>query len=154
MLLAQLDPRFKAGVTFAGPWIDLALFSLEIPMMYMIGLEDKTVGDPYNAWIKGVYRDSPPPKFLLEFPDGGHYTFTDACGMAPTLFGTGDGCGEGKRFQDDSPFMYIDFQLAQTILHAYVTAFLDYTLKMDARYEPWLTSNHYPEDILHSYALP
>lgn len=154
MLLAQFDPRFKAGLTFAGPWIDLALFSLEIPMMYMIGLEDKSVGIPYNDWIVGVYRESPPPKFLIEFPDGGHYTFTDACGMAPTLFGTGDGCGEGNRYEDDSTFTYIDYQWAQTIVHAYATAFFDYTIKESKKYEPWLITNHYPEDIVLSSALP
>ncbi len=154
MILAQLDPRFKAGLDLAGPYISLALFSLEIPMMYMIGLEDKTVGNPYNSWIVGVYENSPPPKFLLQFPDGGHYTFTDACGMTPTLFGTGDGCGEGTRYEDGSSFTYIDHQLAQAIQHAYITAFFDYTLKGVSPYEDWLVRNHYPQDILHSFALP
>jgi dienelactone hydrolase len=145
MLLVQLDSRVKSGITLAGPWIAPAVVSLEIPMMYMIGLEDKTVGVPYNSWIKKVYEKSPLPKFLLEFPDGGHYTFTDACGLAPTLFGTGDGCGEGERYEDGSAFTYIDYEQAQFIQHAYITAFLEFALKQDAGYAPWLGSNHFPE---------
>jgi hypothetical protein len=154
MLLAQFDPRVRAGVTFAGPWISLALFQLEIPMMYMIGREDRTVGVPYNDWIRDVYDHSPAPKFFLEFPEGGHYTFTDACGIAPTLFGTGDGCGGGTRFEDGSPFEYIDYRKAQEIQHAYVLAFLEYTLNQDNRFAPWLAANHYPESILYTSEFP
>jgi len=147
MLLIQLDPRFRAGVTLAGPWIPLGLFSLDVPMMYMVGLEDRTVGVPYNEFIRDVYGRSPLPKFLLEFPDGGHYTFTDSCGLAPTLFGTGDGCGEGKRLEGGSPFFYLDYQWAQFIQHAYVTAFLTHLLKDDPFCLSWLAKNHYPGDM-------
>ena len=153
MLLIQLDPRFRAGVTLAGPWISLALFSLDVPMMYMIGLEDRTVGVPYNTFIRDVYNRSPLPRFLLEFPDGGHYTFTDSCGLAPTLFGTGDGCGEGNRLSDGSPFLYLDYQRAQFIQRAYVTAFLSHLLKDDPFCLSWLEKNHYPEDMVLSLEL-
>jgi len=148
MLLAQLDPRIRAGITLAGPWVSLALFGLEIPMMYMIGREDRTVGHPYNDWIRDVYEHSPAPKVFLEFPEGGHYTFSDVCGMAPTLFGTGDGCGQGTRYEDGSPFEYIDYREAQAIQHAYTLGFLEYAMAGDRRYEPWLTTNHYPDRIL------
>jgi predicted dienelactone hydrolase len=154
MLLAQFDPRIRAGVTLAGPWISLALFQLEIPMMYMVGREDRTVGVPYNDWIRDVYDHSPTPKLFIEFPEGGHYTFTDACGIAPTLFGTGDGCGGGTRFEDGSPFEYIDYRKAQEIQHAYILAFLEYTLKPDERFAPWLAANHYPDSILLSSEIP
>jgi len=154
MLLAQFEPRVRAGITLAGPWISLALFQLDIPMMYMIGLEDRTVGDPYNDWIRDVYAHSPAPKFLIEFPDGGHYTFTDACGIAPTLFGSGDGCGPGTRIEDGSPFVFVDYLRALTVQNAYMLAFLEYTLNRDARREPWLARNHFPDTILHSFELP
>jgi predicted dienelactone hydrolase len=154
MLLAQFEPRVRSGITMAGPWVSLALFQLEIPMMYMIGREDRTVGVPYNNWIRDVYDHSPRPRFFIEFPEGGHYTFTDACGMAPTLFGNGDGCGEGTRFEDGSPFVYVDHLKAQAIQHAYTLAFLEYTLNQDTRYEPWLTTNHYPESIILASDVP
>lgn len=148
MLLAQLDPRVRAGISLAGPWISLALFDLEIPMMYMIAGEDRSVANPYNDWIRDVYERSPTPKFFIEFPDGGHYTFSDACGIAPSLFGTGDGCGQGRRYEDGSPFEFIDYREAQAIQHAYALGFLEYALAGDRRYEPWLTTNHYPGRIL------
>jgi len=148
MLLIQLDPRFRAGITLAGPWIPLAVFSLDIPMMYMIGLEDRSVAVPYNAFIREVYRRSPPPKLLLEFPDAGHYTFSDACALAPTLFGTGDGCGEGKRLADDSVFSFLDYEVAQIIQRAYITAFLFSMLKEDPSYLAWLDRDHYGEELL------
>jgi len=154
MFLAQFEPRVRSGVTLAGPWISLALFQLEIPMMYMVGGEDRTVGVPYNEWIRDVYEQSPEPRFFIEFPDGGHYTFTDACGIAPTLFGSGDGCGPGNRLEDDSPFVYIDHIEAQAIQHAYILAFLEYTLNSDERYEPWLVTNHYPDRIVLSSEVP
>jgi len=153
MVLAQFEPRIRSGITLAGPWISLALFHLEVPMMYMIGLEDRTVGVPYNEWIRDVYERSPAPKFFVEFPDGGHYTFTDACGIAPTLFGSGDGCGEGTRIQGGAPFVFVDYLHALAVQNAYMLAFLEYTLNGDVRYEPWLAANHFPETILHSCEL-
>lgn len=149
----QMDDRIRAGLNLAGPWISIALFNLHVPMMYMIGLEDRTVGFPYNPFIVDTYEHSPAPRFLLEFPDGGHYTLTDACGLAPSLFGTGDGCGEGERLKDDSPFVFIDPDLAQDIQHGYVTAFFGLSLKGDERYTPYLSANHFPEYINFEYAF-
>ena len=147
MTLVQVDQRIRAGLDMAGPWISLAIPGLRVPMMYMIGLEDKTVGVPYNPFIVDVYEHSPPPKFLLEFPEGGHFTFTDACVLAPSLFGTGDGCGQGKRYEDGSTFTYIDHDSAQRIEHAYVTAFFKLALDGDERYRPYLSRNNFPGSI-------
>lgn len=151
MLAVQLDARIGAGITLAGPWIAPALFSLNVPMMYMIGLEDRTVGVPYNPWIVDVYRASPVPKFLLEVEDGGHYTFTDACVLIPTLFGAGDGCGEGTRLEDGSPFEYLDHATSTRLLNAYVTAFLGQALKGDRRCLAYLEANHFPGDMRYSF---
>ncbi len=147
MTLVQSDPRIAAGLNLAGPWISIALLNMHVPMMYMIGLEDKSVGVPYNPLLIDVYEKSPVPKFLLEFKDGGHFTFSDACILAPSLFGTGDGCGQGTRYEDGSSFVYIDHEQAQKIQRGYVTAFFKVFLSGDARYRPFLAQNHFPESI-------
>jgi len=154
MTEVQTDDRIKAGLDLAGPWISIALFNLNVPMMYMIGLEDKTVGVPYNPLIVDVFEHSPAPRFLIEFMDGEHFTFTDACAIAPTLFGSADGCGQGKRSSDGSPFQFVDPDLAQSIQHAYVTAFFSLVVKGDEQYRPYLTANHFPDVIRFSSALP
>ena len=114
--------------------------------MWMIALEDNTLGD-ITCLMRLDYGILPPPKFKLEFLDGGHYTFTDACILFPSLFGSGDGCGTGERRWGGEPFDFIDHDEAFSIINPYAAAFFGFNLRGDEHMGDFLKENHAPDEI-------
>ena len=70
--------------------------------MLLFATEDKTIGEDANQEIRNTWDVLPGPRFLGEFPDGGHYSFSFACYLGLGI-GNRDGCGQGTRFADGSP---------------------------------------------------
>lgn len=140
------DYRIDAVVSMAGFMIPLWAGDFDTPVMFMMGREDKTLGD-WNPIVRGIVLPLvPKPRVLVDVFDAGHYTFTDACVLIPTLLGGGDGCGEGtRRFGNEESFDFIDYETSQRFLGTYVTAFMNYTLKgyKDAM-RPVLSTNYFP----------
>ena len=86
------DSRIWAGVPLAPAGYE-ALFAhldkIEIPMLYMGGGKDTSTA---MAWsVLPLYEGVLARKWLVEFPTAGHYSFTNACDIAPIY----DDCGEG-----------------------------------------------------------
>lgn len=141
------DQRIRATIDMAGfmfPWgaDDYAGDS----MMWMVALQDDTLGDA-TMLMRLDYAILPPPKFKLEFKDAGHYTFTDACILIPSLFGDGDGCGTGTRRFFDTEFDFISHEDAFKIINPYATAFFGYRLHHQKHMVEYLEENHFSEWI-------
>ena len=140
------DHRIKATIDFASFMFPWGGDNFEASLMWMIGLEDETMGDA-TFLMRYDYRIAPPPKFKLEFKDGGHYTFTDACLLIPSLMGDGDGCGWGERRWTDEPFEYIEHDEAFSIINPYATAFFGFNLRGEEHMAQFLGENHFEEDV-------
>lgn len=151
--VTKRDKRIRATVDMASfmfPWF---YGEFDASLMFMIGLEDNTMGD-VTFLMRFAYRISPAPKFKMEFRDGGHYTFTDACLLMPSLMGEGDGCGTGERRWGGEPFEYIDHDAAFEVINAQTTAFFGYNLRSEAHMEEYLRTNQPPEGIYYEYEMP
>ncbi len=138
------DKRFSAAVPFAGPDVPILEDHMK-GIFYWVALEDQTLGytNPLN---KLMFEWSPAPKALIQMYKAGHYTFTNACDMIPSLMGGGDGCGEGNSNWTGQPITFIDNDLAWEIILSYTTAWFDYRLKkLDVR--EWLWEKRWPEHL-------
>jgi len=150
--VVKWDKRISAAVGFAGPQVPILPQGFDTPIMTMIGLEDHTMHD-YEFLIRLNYEMRPPPKLMLEFINGGHYTFTDACILVPTLFGEGDGCGSNTRFDNGEEFDYISHDLAFEIIDTYVTAFLGAYVKNQDSMVDYLKVDMHPEEVIYDRDL-
>jgi len=84
------------------------LDKIEIPMLYMGGGKDTTTGMSWS--VQPLYDGVIAPKWLAEFPEAGHYTFSNACDILPAY----DDCGEG----------FLPPPEAHLLINEIVTAFL------------------------------
>lgn len=153
VIAVTADPELKAAISYAGPWLPFFPEGFSTPILYMLGHEDRTLGELQNAQLRLTYAGTPSTKFMVELYKAGHYTFTNACGLAPSLFGSGDGCDTGHYFCDGSPFEYISAEEGYEIINAYTTAFLGYTLKGLTEYLDYLTSEHFPGRLAYSFRI-
>jgi dienelactone hydrolase len=142
------DDRIGASVAFAGPQIPLLPPGFDTPIMTMFGSEDHTMHD-WEFLIRYNYMDRPSPKIMLDFINGGHYTFTDACVLLPTLFGQGNGCGSSQRLDTGEKFDFIDHDRAFTIINTYVTAFFNLYLKEQESMFDYLYMNIEPTEVIY-----
>lgn len=144
------DARIGAAVDMASFMFPFLPDGFDTPLMFMIGSEDRTMGDT-EPLIRVNFAQSPAPKYFLEFFDGGHYTFTDGCILIPTFFGEGDGCGYERRQDTNEPFHFIEHDLAFEIINRYVTAFFGLHLKGQDEMAAYLGENHYPDEIDYAF---
>ena len=145
----QLDRRVKAVVEMAGFEFPVFPPNFRTPYYYMVGLEDHTMGD-YTPLTRFDFSQTDPPAFWLEFINGGHYTFTDACILIPTLMGEGDGCGSNTH-DNGEPFDYIPHDEAFHVLNTYITSFLGFILRDQHVMAPILQKNIDPDQVNINY---
>jgi predicted dienelactone hydrolase len=140
---ADLDPRFKAVIAMSGAPPDHT--NLTVPSLRMLGTEDTTIGERGNALIRAHHAKHTGPSFLLELPDGGHYSFTDMFKINPRF---GDGVGQGTRRVSKEPFAFTAMETAYQIINAYSVAFLGVYVKGEREYLPFLLKNHFAGDLI------
>ncbi len=113
------DERFKVAIPMApgnsSVFMD-GIAQVDIPVLHMTGVMDQQVrkeseGDPIWDWLDGA------DDLRLQFPRGGHLTFTDSCTLVPGV-GRDDGCG------DD----FVVASEAHVIINAYAMAFARFHL--------------------------
>lgn len=146
------DDRFLAGVLCNGPAMIWYEDDYHAAVLHMYGDEDRTMRDTVFFMDWG-YDTAPPPKYRLDAFDGGHYTFTDACLLMPSLMGEGDGCGLGRRFSNDEEFEYLPQDKAQAILSSYTTAMMGFYLSGFESHRDFLLENHFPDEMRYTYTL-
>ncbi|MBU6281647.1 hypothetical protein KGQ64_05345 [bacterium] len=111
--------------------------------MLLLATEDKTIGEDANQEIRDTYDLLPGPRFLGEFPDGGHYSFSFACYLGLGI-GNRDGCGQGKRFADGSNFTFVESTLVWDVVDTYSIALFGRYLKGIREYDAVLATNVAP----------
>jgi dienelactone hydrolase len=149
----EQDSRFLAGFSVSGPQMeDPPPTDFEAPIFYLYGVEDRNLSEP--PYVVGeCYERSNPPKYRIDCFDAGHYSFSDACRIVPSIVGYGDGCGEGHRLETGQPFEFISYKDAHAILDSYLTAFMGSYLCGYASHAEYLLDNHFPEEIAYTYEL-
>ena len=144
--VVKWDRRFRAAVAYAGPQVPLLPADFQTPILTMFGMEDHTMHD-WEFLIRFNYAQRPSPKIMMGFVNAGHYSFTDACLIVPTLFGAGDGCGTSTRFDTGEEFAFIEHDLAMSIVNTYVTAWFGLFVKGQPAMAPYLTADLHPEEV-------
>ena len=138
------DHRITATINMASFMFPWGADNFNAALMFAFGLEDNTMSTAYFLF-RFDYAIANPPKFKLEFKEGGHYTFTDVCLLIPTFMGDEDGCGSGEHRWTGVPFDYIDHDESWAILNPYFTAFYGYNLRNEQHMKKYLEQNHAPD---------
>ncbi|MCB9548412.1 MAG: alpha/beta hydrolase [Myxococcales bacterium] len=120
------DARFQAAIplTPAGAGLfggDPGLAGIAIPTLMMTAGRDATLPNPLQGdplWAGITQADS----LRLDFLEAGHFTFSDACTIAPAAV-MNDGCGPD----------FLDNTTAHRLINAYALAFLRLHLLGDAQ---------------------
>jgi predicted dienelactone hydrolase len=151
--LTELDPRVKAIVpmTLAVTAIEdgkygesnvAKIVPCQVPMMVLLGDADLTVKEKGNQASTTYFERATGPKYLLNFKNAGHYTFTEVLQINPNF---GDGIGTQKSKDGTVKFTFSDAGQAQTITNEYSVAFFDAFLRNDAEARKFLDENHYAD---------
>jgi dienelactone hydrolase len=113
----------------------------------MLGTEDKTIGVAGNDAVRAAFDDAPPPRFLAEVVDAGHYSFTFACQVGFPGPWNPDGCDDNVRFADGSPFDFVDDLRVWEVVNGYSAAFFGRYIKGIEEYDEVLATNIDPEIV-------
>ena len=149
---AKHDHRVDAIVSLAGFSFPIGTDQYQCPGLFFWGWEDRTLQDLSVVQATEAYELMPTTKMWLGVKDAGHYSFTDVCDLVPSLMGTGDGCGDGERIADGSPFTFLDHDIVEDVMNYYITAFLGWALRGDDTW-PLLTENIMPEQITQYWSV-
>ena len=140
--VASMDERVKAIVPMAGVMSEDS--SQTCPALILVATEDDTIGEERNQEIRDYYDTITAEKYLVEFKNAGHYSFSEMYQFNPAF---GDGCGEGKRITDGTDITYVDMDTAYTMTNGYSTAFLGKILKGQDDYAAYLKDNHNEKEL-------
>lgn len=138
LAVAAMDGRTGAVLGMAAPGPLPA--QPDVPTLLMIAGEDKTIGLDSNQTMREVYERLAGPRWLVEIPDAGHYSFSFACFTGLSI-GSGDGCGEATRFADGSRFSFVDSRRVWQLVDAYSAALFGRHLRGITAYDETLATN-------------
>jgi hypothetical protein len=124
----------------------VTLAEITQPVMFLVAVEDNSITEFGNRFIRDNYDDAPGAAWKLEVADAGHWSVSDLVGLVD-LFAPG--CGEGTRQTDDTPFSYLDPATGRSITASYVTAFFRATLQDDAGARAYLSISAPPVAAAH-----
>jgi predicted dienelactone hydrolase len=149
--IAQLDARVQAAASLAAPMENplipgVTLAELTQPLMFLVAVEDNSITEFGNRFIRDNYDDAPGAAWKLEVADAGHWSVSDLVGLID-LFAPG--CGAGTRQTDDTAFTYLDPATGRGITASYVTAFFRATLEDDAGAQAYLSTSAPPVTAAH-----
>lgn len=143
----ELDPRVQAilPMTLAGTSRDpKESQACEVPLLVILGSADRTAGEDGNALSLAYFEKASGPKYLLNFKDAGHYTFTEITQINPQW---GDGIGVEQGDGEEPAFTFSDAIADQRITSEYSVAFFDTFVKKRAAAKSFLDQNLYPEEL-------
>lgn len=144
-LVADADERVDAIVPMAAVSPDRTTFNT--PVLAIIATEDATIKERGNEVIRTYYDASKGPKYSIEFPDSGHFAFSDMHQFAPDF---GDGVGTGTRITNGEAITFTPIPTVFQYTNGYSLAFLDKFVKgeTDPAIDRYLNANNAPEGIL------
>ncbi|MDQ1256787.1 MAG: hypothetical protein QG656_1387, partial [Candidatus Hydrogenedentes bacterium] len=103
-----------------------------------------------NERIRAYYEESKGPRYLVEFLNAGHFSFTEMYQFVPDF---GDGVGLGKRITNGEPVTYITMDVMFPLVKGYVTAFFGQYLK-GLDYNAYLSANRNPAELVVKSSVP
>jgi dienelactone hydrolase len=132
--VAQLDARITSAAALCAPMENplipgVALADLHVPLMFMIAVEDNSITEFGNKFIRDNFKAATGTAYKIEVPDAGHWSVSDLDGLVDIF---SPGCGEAMRQTDGSDFTYLDPPTGRNIAASYTTAFFAATLLDDA----------------------
>jgi len=142
--VASMDARIAAALpmAFAGP----VSAEYTAATFLMLATQDKTIGLDANQAIRDTYEILPGPRWLAEYVDAGHYSFSFACDTGLGI-GDGDGCKSGTRLEDGSPVTFIDYKRVYGSVNTWSAALFGRYLRGITAYERTLDTNLDPDVI-------
>jgi hypothetical protein len=146
---ADQDPRIDAIAPMAG--VARSRTQYDCPVMIIVATEDDTIDLDGNDRVRKYYEESTGPRYLVEFKNGGHYSFTEMYQLNPTF---GDGVGTGTRITNGEPITYVPMDVAFSLTNAYTTAFFGRYLKGLTEYDDYLSTNHNPAELITKVEVP
>jgi len=142
-LVADTDPRVKAIAPITG--VAKTRTNYECPVLVVVASEDKTIKAEGNDRARKYYEDSKGPRYLVEFKNAGHFSFT--C-MFYFKADFGDGVGSGQRITNGEPIVYMPMESVYRLTNGYVTAFFGNEVKGLTGYNAYLESNREPSELI------
>lgn len=142
--VASMDARVKAALpmAFSGP----VSSTYSAASFLMLATEDKTIGLETNQAIRDTYALLPGPRWLAEYVDAGHYSFSFACDTGLGI-GDGDGCKSGTRLEDGSAVTFIDYKRVYKSVNTWSAALFGRYLRGVTAYERTLDTNQDPDVV-------
>lgn len=142
--VASMDARIGAALpmALAGP----VSSSYSAATFLMLATQDKTIGLDANQAIRDAYAVLPGPRWLAEYVDAGHYSFSFACDTGLGI-GDGDGCGTGTRLEDDSPVTFVDYKRVYRSVNTWSAALFGRYLRGIDAYDDTLDTNQDPDVV-------
>ncbi len=123
-MAADQDERIDAIVPMAA--VGREHVNTDVPSLIILATEDDTIRAAGNERVRVYYDEGTGPKYLVEFVDGGHYSFTEMFQFDPAF---GDGVGTGKRITNGEDITYTDKEIVYRYTNGYSVAFLDKYVK-------------------------
>ena len=117
-----------------------------VPLLLILGDTDRTVEEKGNMHSLKYYEQATGPKYLLNFKDAGHFTFTEMPQLNPDF---GDGVGVERDKEGNVTFTFSDATEDQRITNVYSVAFFDTFLKQDKAAAEFLDKDHFPEQLMY-----
>lgn len=124
---AALDPRIRAvvaqtpanaGLTFLGVDVDPA--TIDIPLMIQDGGQDRTLPVEENARL--LWPALTRPRAYLSILAGGHFTYSDLCGLDLGVLLAADDLGVGDVLNDGCTEEYVPAEDAHVVIRHFTIA--------------------------------
>lgn len=138
--VAETDPRIGAAAALCAPMENplvkgVTLANIPAPVMFVVAVEDNSITEFGNQFIRDNFDAATVPAIKLEIPDAGHWSVSDLDGLVEAF---APGCGDAERQTDGEPFSYLEPETGRAIAASYATAFFKAKLMNDALAERYL----------------
>ncbi len=132
--VAETDPRIGAAAALCAPMENpliqgVTLENIAVPLMFVVAVEDNSITEFGNKFIRDNFTAATVPAVKLEIPDAGHWSVSDLDGLVEAF---APGCGVDERQTDGEPFTYLDPDTGRAIAASYATAFFKAKLQDDS----------------------
>lgn len=144
---ARDNPRVKAIVPLAPAakmaelYLEMRMTDWSFPTFMLAGEADKTL--PFDTMVWNAYKDMQAPKWLVDFPRAGHYSFTEMCRLDLEYViehmdfpdaedALKDGC---------NPTENVSWQLVQDAVNHYGVAFFNWHVRGSEGSQAFLTKD-------------
>ena len=141
------QPRVKAifplapAAKMAELYLEMRMVDWSFPTFMMAGEADNTL--PYETMVWNAYSDMQAPKWLVDFPLAGHYSFTDMCRLdLEYVIAHMDFPDAEDALKDGcSPTENVSWQKVHDAVNHYGVAFFNWKLRGDEGSKAFLTKD-------------